>query len=501
MKTKAQILLFVLCFFVTKNKAQIYFNNQYDATGNFDATNSIDTFQNKYLTIGIEGVFGSHWGLSSYLLNQDGTVFKKKTYGFQGDNLLPNNGKYIRMGNQFYSCGMWAYGGYKSKAFLWRFNANLDSVKYTSYGFINQTNVVTSFIKHTDNKIYMVGYVDDTLQTNSDILLIKTDTAGNELWKKKIGIAGWDENALSIDTLKGNLIISGNRMPHSSSATQGFVMYLDTAGNVLWQKTITTNGGYGGCIAKKLNDGNVLIYSRIKQYSIGSDDYYRLQVEKITPANITLWIKQYNAPTIGANPYAAIENKHGNIVIAGQQCYTPGLYVNGVVNEIAQNGDSIFSREYYKMGGSQNYFRDVVQTTDGGYCFAGFIIPVPANGGTGTEDIWLLKVDSNFCESSASCGYGVGLAPLSFGEGLGVRLYPNPVNESLTLAWVEGEGIEPNTMVTIINSLGEIVLSPLSLGEGLGVRTINTSHLPSGLYYLSIKTKDKIVTRKIIIQK
>ena len=63
-----------------KTKAQIYFNNRYDATGNFDGTNSIDTFQNKYLTIGIEGVFGSHWGLSCYLLNQDGTSYKKNLW-------------------------------------------------------------------------------------------------------------------------------------------------------------------------------------------------------------------------------------------------------------------------------------------------------------------------------------------------------------------------------------------------------------------------------------
>jgi hypothetical protein len=498
MKTKAQILLFVLCFFVTKSKAQVYFNNQYDATGNFDGTNSIDTFQNKYLTIGIEGVFGSHWGLSNYLLNQDGTIFKKTTYGFQGDNLLPNNGKYIRMGNQFYSCGMWAYGGYKSKAFLWRFNANLDSVKYTSYGFINQTNVVTSFIKHTDNKIYMVGYVDDTLQTNSDILLIKTDTAGNEIWKKKIGLTSWDETAISIDTLQGQLIIAGYKTPHGSWSPLGFVMRLDTAGNVIWNKTVNTNSG-GGCGAKTLKDGNILVYGQYKQYSIGSDDYYRLQVEKITPNNVSLWSYKYNAPTISAGPSAAIENKHGNIVIVGQQCYTPGLYVNGVVNEIAQNGDSIFSREYFKMGGSQNYFRDVVQTNDGGYCFAGFIIPVPANGGTGTEDIWLLKVDSNFCESATPCGYGVGLAPLSFGEGLGVRLYPNPANDVLNIEFSTTLELKEQTItIELTNALGQVVLNETSIAQNLKLKTNN---LQSGLYYLSIKTKDKIVTRKIMIKK
>jgi len=84
MKTKAQVIILVLCFFYIQNKAQVYFNNRYDGSGNFDATNSVDTFQGKYLTIGIEGVFGSNWGLSSYLFNLDGTVYKKNFWVCRG---------------------------------------------------------------------------------------------------------------------------------------------------------------------------------------------------------------------------------------------------------------------------------------------------------------------------------------------------------------------------------------------------------------------------------
>ena len=58
MKTKAQLLLIVLCFlFPLKNKAQYYFNNRYDSSLSFDGTNSIDTLQNKYCFFEIIALF------------------------------------------------------------------------------------------------------------------------------------------------------------------------------------------------------------------------------------------------------------------------------------------------------------------------------------------------------------------------------------------------------------------------------------------------------------
>ena len=497
MKNGTYILLVTLCALCFQNKAQVYFNNRYDTFGSCDGASMIDTFNNKYLTGSFTCSSISFYALNLKLYNKnDGIVSANKTYNWSGNNFANANG--IKKNNKYLLSGTRFYHNDTSLVFQWIFNKNLDSIKYTEYGYLNKGNVINHIVYDNDKHYYMVGQVYDNVY-NSDVLLIKTDTAGNEIWKKKIGIAGIDETGMSIETLQGDLIIAGYKTPHNANTFSGFVTRLDTAGNTIWNRPINTNY-FGGGKAKKLKDGNILIYSQYKKYTSGSDDYGLLQVEKITPNNATLWSKQIGPIGINIGPSSAIENKHGNIVIDGQ-VGIPTNIVNGIVYEIAQNGDSIFSREYAIMPGSQNYFRDMIQTDDGGYCFAGFASPIFANGGTGTEDIWLLKVDSNFCESSASCGYGVGLAPLSFGEGLGVRLYPNPVNESLTLAWVEGEGIEPNTMVTIINSLGEIVLSPLSLGEGLGVRTINTSHLPSGLYYLSIKTKDKTMTRKIMIQK
>lgn len=490
-------LVLALCLLLFNSQAQNYFNNRYDGIGSCDGTNSIDTLQNKYLTVAGECNSISFYTLNLRLFNQDGTHFLKKTYSWSGANLLANTGKYIHIGDKFYACGLWVYGGYKSKAFLWRFNSNLDSVKFMSFGFNNKINVVTTFLKHTDNKIYMLGYVDDTLQTNADILLIKTDTAGNEIWKKKIGITSMDENAISIDTLQGDLIIGGLRIGHNTSNTDAFVMRLDTAGNIVWQKIINTNGGYSASKVLTLKDGNILVYNRYKSYTSGSNEYYRLQVQKITPNNVVIWQKKYNVAALYADPSGSIiENTQGNLLMVGQKGNIDNSII-GTINVLNQNGDSLFYKEFYKELGSQNYFRHVIQTQVKGYCFAGFLIPVFANGGTGTQDIWLLKVDSNFCESALPCNGVVGINdPVALdGE---VSLYPNPSNGILNIQFVTTDELKSNLSVTITNSLGQTVLSEEVTKQN---SALNIEHLSDGLYYVTVKTKNKTFTQKIVVQK
>ncbi len=175
--------------------------------------------------------------------------------------------------------------------------------------------------------------------------------------------------------------------------------------------------------------------------------------------------------------------------------------VNGLMYEFNQNGDSLFSREYAIQPGSQNYFRDVVQAPDKGYCFSGFTSPLFANGGTGTQDIWLLKTDSTFCESAVSCGYPTNVsAPLSFGEALGVRFFPNPAQNEVTFKF-ENELCSETTII-LIDVLGKVLGSyPLPLNSNHEA-TLNVSALPNGLYYYTIKQPSRTnITGKLTVLK
>lgn len=492
MPTRVYILLSVLCLLLQTGKAQVYFSNRYDNFNNGDINTGITFFENEYLTYGCAANTHSFYSLNLGLTDLTGVRTVNKTYNYYSNRLVPHNGKAIQYANHEFSiAGTRFYASDTSLVFLWRFNSNLDSIKYQEYGYLNKTNQVFGIIRGAGNAIYMAGSVD-SLYKNSDILLIKTDTLGNELWKKKIGLSTWDETALSIDTLNGKLIISGNQMPHASSSTSGFVMYLDTAGNTIWQKTVITNGGYGGCIAKKLKDGNVLIYSRIKKYSIGSVDYYKLQVEKIDATNTTIWLKEYY-PLGGSNPYATIENNDGNMVICGQRGYTNNT-VSGTVYEINQNGDSLFYREYRILPNSQNYFRDVIQAPDKGYCFSGFVSPL--NGDGGTQDIWLLKVDSNFCESAGICTTGIYGREMGSGS---LSIYPNPANSEIYFEFSE----QPSKplLIELSNAQGSSVYCTTIQNSHEPYR-LNLSDFEEGIYFYRLSAgAGYLKTGKIVVIK
>ena len=230
-------------------------------------------------------------------------------------------------------------------------------------------------------------------------------------------------------------------------------------------------------------------------YDVGSDSYYKLKTEKITPNNITIWQKSYSSIGVESDYYTALENSQGHIVIIGQKGYTD-ISVKGTVNVINQNGDSLFYKEFYNEQGSQNYFRDVIQADDKGYCFAGFISPVFANGGTGTQDIWLLKIDSNFCESAIPCNSNVGLSEVEALEAT-VRVYPNPSNGSFVIEIANEDWLTKPVALTLTDCLGNNVYSATVTHP---TSTIQTENLANGIYFLTLQTKDKKVTKKIMIE-
>ena len=205
-------------------------------------------------------------------------------------------------------------------------------------------------------------------------------------------------------------------------------------------------------------------------FNTGPDGVYRKPTLGLLDANGNLiWRKSYGDKFVGHDFYKLLINHKNNFVACGTIGYSSSI-VNGMAYEISQNGDSIFSREYTIMPGSQNYFRDMIQTDDGGYCFAGFASPVFTNGGTGTEDIWLLKVDSNFCESATPCGYGVGINELK--SGLNWSVFPNPANDVLNIEFSTAlELTEQPITIEITNTLGQVVLNETSISHNLKLIT------------------------------
>ena len=477
-----KIYIIVLCWFCKTNTAQFYFNNRYDNFNNGDINTGINLLGQDYLMYGCAVNSFSFYSLNLGIVNSNGLRVKNKTYNFGSSLLVPNNNRcLINSPHNFIISGANFYKPDTSLVFLWRFDDNLDSLDYKEYGFLNKTNQVMGLIKDPTKYIYMVGWVD-SLYKNTDILLIKVDTLGNEVWKKKIGVFGWDETAWCIKiSSDGKLLISGNKRAHNGTTNGAYILKADTNGAVMWQQYLWSNQGLAATALIELPNTDIVAIA-----GKGYGGNTRMELIKLDAAGNLIFDKEYGSFTDRAEPYSMIMNDKGNLVAVGQNYYPSiGGKVNGLMYEFNQNGDSIFSKEYAIQPGSQNYFRDVVQAPDKGYCFSGFITPVYANGGTGNQDIWLLKTDSTFCESAVSCGYPTNVsAPLSFGEALGVRFFPNPAQNEVTFKF-ENE-LSSEATIILIDVLGKVLGAyPLPLNSNHEA-TLNLSDLPNGLYYYTI---------------
>jgi hypothetical protein len=342
----------------------------------------------------------------------------------------------------------------------------------------------------------MAGSVD-SLYKNADILLIKTDTSGNEIWKKKIGLPNYDETAWCIKISSDNkLLICGNRRLHNNQATNGaFILKADTNGAIIWEKYFPSNYGLAATGMLELPNGDIVA---IAGKGYGST-ISRYELIKLDASGNVVFDKTYGPMADRAEAYSLIQNQEGNLVAAGQMYYSANNSVNGLMYVFNQNGDSIFSREYAVQPGSQNYFRDLVQAPDKGYVFSGFISPIFANGGTGNQDIWLLKTDSTFCEGAFNCGYPTGLVTLSEVENR-FSVYPNPTDGIINIELNLDSYQNKITEIKITDVLGKSVYTyPPLEGAGSLPESINISYLKAGIYFLSLyKNQSLIGTKKII---
>ncbi len=475
--------------------AQVYFNNRYDLFTKADASADIYVKDSSYfVSCGGLDITASNLSLSIIKLNKYGVINKAKHY------FKNNNWFYTGLGNS--TCQLndsvlvstgYRVGSGSSKSYIYWYKDNLDSIRYIEYGFVNRENVVYNILHDYMGHFYQVGYLDSS-NTNSDILLIKTDTSGNEIWKKKIGLPNYDEGALCIKKCaNGNLLLGGYKTLHGTSTQGPFVMRIDTSGAIIWQNFYPSatyaNGSFG---VMELPNGDI-VFTGGKAYNITAQGTLRRpMLTKVDAGGNLIWQKEYGEKAVAHDFFSFLLNEKNNFVVSGVKAFIDNS-CNGMVYEINQNGDSLFSREYAVQPYSQNYFRDLVQAPDKGYVFSGFISPIFANGGIGNQDIWLLKTDSTFCEGAFNCGYPTGIAETELVEAGEVSLYPNPVKDILHIDFANTYG---KRRIEIYDSFGKLVLS-----EDIATQhsSLNIQYLQSGIYFVKlVYTNGMYITKKIV---
>jgi len=282
----------------------IRFNKSYVPIGNdlSDIYNIVSTDSN-YLCYGIS-MYLYPQSLLSFSLNSLGVIQNAKIFGDtnivnfcnDGESIIRNNhNPHLIVLSRDYN-----YSPYKWNTIFYSFN-NIDTLNTKIIYSDTMTCASRNNMKLNNNyctvgsKAYTVNDAD-----HYDVTLFKTDSLGNLIWLKHYGGNSMDIGYKIVKTYDNKIIIGANRCgyytgnnPYYTNDCQWWIVKLDTAGNIIWDKNFGNPDAVDG-IPRGLTetaDSNYIITGSYAVGMSGSAELLRGRILKIDPNGNVIWSK------------------------------------------------------------------------------------------------------------------------------------------------------------------------------------------------------------------
>ncbi len=386
--------------------------------------------------------------------------------------------------------------------------------------------------------VYLFGYGNSTSDGNFDAFVLKTDMNGNLLWNKNYGGNGWEKIMDAKPTVDSGFIFVGQTFSTNNESGNVYIVRINKHGDTLWTKNW---GGSGDDIANTIiskNDTSFYIGGKIFEADSLMDKGFLMQID--TSGNIldvdTLGsfgnyeindlqkdVNKIVALGWGQKPF---QNKHSGLIF--------NLDFNGnVVNEdLTFNGNNYQYNHICMFGPSNSFYfnlslenaspvfkndqyvamyynglwwgnaqmnlvfeeedeaHDLISTNDGGAVMVGAMKQFSVGG----SNAYLVKIGPNTTYPAISALPPVEplLTVNSIEDIPGLQIYPNPMHETLTLKDESASTYE----VLLMNTTGEVLMRFL---KNDALETISVAHLSSGMYLLK-GIRDQIPFTKVLVK-
>ncbi len=262
---------------------------------------------------------------------------------------------------------------------------------------------------------YMVGIWSDSKDGDfsgqngdSDIIAMKLDANGNQVWKKYFGGSGFDSISSISETSDGGFILAGETNSKDGDFTNNngeidiAIIKIDANGTKKWAKTFggsLTDSPYSIAIGV---DNAIYITGTSESedvdftQNIGLEDFILI---KMSNDGKTHWLKHFGG-TGDDDAWRIKTLKDSSLIIVGTSTSTDGHFTKNYGERDAQimkidtSGKVLWTKNY--GGTSNDLISDVRETADGGLLFLGssdsedFDLPKPY----GLADYFAIHTDS-----------------------------------------------------------------------------------------------------------
>jgi hypothetical protein len=376
---------------------------------------------------------------------------------------------------------------------LIKFNMAGDSLWQKEYTDVQQL-AFEGFNSTPEKGFIFTGYVADS--TNRSLLLLKTDSLGNELWRKKINTASFSITGMHVvcDSTSKKHIVVGYHNPPPTYDTRSLIIVTDSLGNKLNQ--FSYNSPYGGSLfyVIKSHDNNFIACGANSTGElIGFYTKVRAQIVKFGINGNLIWSKEYGEAGMLNQHFILYELPNHEIVIGGEYdtLYndSTGLDGNFLIRKIDPNGENIWARTINLTIPSVNIdcFTSMDTTQDGGVAITGYI-----TGGQAPNKYILVKLDSLGCDTS-ECQY-LSIDEPVLDEIIDVIIFPNPSNSEIEINSKSHKKIKE---IRLYDIMGDMIKEVNNINLPAMVQL---SGLSAGTYFVKIFFENgHFLTKRIII--
>ena len=474
-----------------------------------------ETSQGNYITGGL--VIDSVTGASQLCvlgLNSTGQLLWSKKYGRTKFQYLHNPfapHSFYKQGNFLYYAGIALDSNNKYVGVFIKFNFNGDTLWQTRFYEPNDYVYPQMLTGSVDGGFLITGTFDDHITPAIRIMLIKTDAAGKELWRKKIGKAApnaGDGKAIIQDSATKKIVIAGYQYigTSNSSTTRDNIVITDSMGTKLSQHNYLNSPGGALYDMIQTKDKKIVAagYSESAQ-TIGGYNLQQAYIVKFDlnfPA-IPIWtIKNHGKVTLHNTFLCLKELRDSTILLAGlfDSLEMIGAPPNCLVKiaKVKSTGTVTSNRFYnYKTSSGSGVNYQLIKAIN--LCSDGSWISAIECFNQGVRNpFFFVKYDSTGCDSTLNyCqrfNNTVGIIGSTFNNGA-INIFPNPVNTILNVAITNYFETEPLLLLITDLSGRKVKEEEINTSQ----KEIDTKDLSKGLYILTLsKNKDLLYKAKLV---
>lgn len=270
-----------------------------------------------------------------------------------------------------------------SDAFLWRTDSLGNTIWYKTYGALEDNEGGYSVQEVSSGGYIIAGYSADTASNTSDVLVIRTDSLGNEIWSRTYG-GQYDEFSYDIKEVSpAGFLITGETTTYGPGNSNMWLLRIDDLGNTLWARALGGDDNeYGSCSVQTSDDG----FAAIGYTTSFGSGYLNVWLVRLNNAGDTLWTKTYSVGEGDIGKSIILTSDEG-FVITGWS-FPENSPADVLIIRTDSSGDTLWTKT---LGGNRDdYGYSLQQTSDGGYIVTG----TTDSYGSGSSDIWLIRLAS-----------------------------------------------------------------------------------------------------------